>query len=117
LIVEDDEDVRQIYSHWLRQSGFDVTEAKDGPDALEIIGTSRLPDVIVLDLRLPTLDGVAVRNRLAAHEDTARIPVIVITATTGDLAELNAAAILRKPVTFESLVDAVRTATVDGTRF
>jgi CheY-like chemotaxis protein len=114
LVVEDDDDVRQIYSHWLRVSGFEVTEAGDGTDAMEMINGGAVPDVIVLDLMLPTLDGAAVRHELAARAETARIPVIVITALMSDVSALNVASVLRKPVTFESLVAAVRTASLDA---
>ena len=117
LIVEDDEDMRLVYSHWLRGSGCEVTEAGDGATAIEIIDAGAVPDVIVLDLMLPTLDGVAVWNELAARTDTARIPVIVVTASTGDLSDLNVTSILRKPVTSESLVAAVRSAALNAQHF
>ena len=117
LVVEDDEDMRNVYSHWLRGSGCEVTEAGDGADAIQIIGAGALPDVIVLDLMLPTVDGLAVWKELAAHAETAQIPVVVVTASTADLSDLSVASILRKPVTSESLVAAVRTAAVNAQRF
>ena len=117
LVVEDDEDMRNVYSHWLRGSGCEVTEAGDGADAIQIVGAGALPDVIVLDLMLPTLDGQAVWQELAAHAETAQIPVVVVTASTADLSGLSVASILRKPVTSESLVAAVRSAADNTQRF
>ena len=117
LVVEDDEDMRNVYSHWLRGSGCQVTEAGDGADAIQIIDAGALPDVIVLDLMLPTLDGLAVWKALAAHAETAQIPVVVVTASTADLSGLNVASILRKPVTSESLVAAVRSAAANAQHF
>jgi CheY-like chemotaxis protein len=110
LIVEDDRDLRHIYSGWLRVAGFDVNEASDGIDALEILDSGNLPDAIVLDLLLPTLDGVAVRDEIASHSNTRDIPVVVVTGRTADAIQLNVATVLQKPIGFNQLVSAVRNA-------
>ncbi len=117
LVVEDDEDLRHMFRDALRFSGFDVREAGDGPDALRMIETAA-PDVVVLDLRLPTLDGVSVREELAANPRTKDIPIVVVTGATVDPDRLQGARLLRKPVPPDDLVATVRglLATVLGRR-
>jgi CheY-like chemotaxis protein len=109
LVVEDDNDLRVLYRDWLKYAGFDVIETADGIDALQIIDSSP-PDVIVLDVRLPTLDGVSVREEIAADARTRDIPVIVVTGAVVDLTRLKSTRVLHKPVNREQLVSAVRAA-------
>jgi CheY-like chemotaxis protein len=109
LIVEDDDDLRALYRDWLKYAGFDVIETADGIDALQIIDSSP-PDVIVLDIRLPTLDGVSVREEIAADGRTRDIPVVVVTGTPVDASRLKATRLLKKPITREQLLVAVRDA-------
>ena len=118
LVVEDDEDLRHMFRDALEFNGFDVREAADGPDALRIIETTP-PDVVVLDIRLPTLDGVSVREELAANPRTKDIPILFVTGTTVDPDRLQGTRLLRKPVPPDDLVATVRgsLATVLGRRF
>lgn len=109
LIVEDDNDLRVLYRDWLKYAGFDVIETADGIDALQIIDSSP-PDVVVLDVRLPTLDGVSVREEIAADARTRDIPVIVVTGAVVDLTKMKSTRVLHKPVNREQLVSAVREA-------
>jgi CheY-like chemotaxis protein len=69
----------------LRADGVDVIEAGDGRAALTAIAERR-PDLVLLDLRLPELDGRAVLERLAADESLRAVPVVVLTAFTADVA-------------------------------
>lgn len=108
LIVEDDQDLRTIFRMWLRAAGYDVHEAADGVDALRIVEQAP-PGLVVLDLGLPTLDGVSVYEELASNVQTRDIPVVVVTGSVDvNLDRLPAACILRKPVTPEELLAAVR---------
>jgi CheY-like chemotaxis protein len=78
LIVDDFEDNRAMYAEFLRYSGFDVIEASNGAEAIER-ATAASPDVVVMDLSLPVLDGWEATRRLKADARTRHIPVIALT--------------------------------------
>jgi CheY-like chemotaxis protein len=91
LVVEDDPATRELLRRALEQDGWTVEEAADGAEALERI-EAQPPAVILLDLMMPRLDGFEVVDRLRAHDDWRRIPVIVVTArdlTEADRRRLN----------------------------
>jgi DNA-binding response OmpR family regulator len=113
LIVEDDADLRQLYRQTLSMAGYDVMEARGGFEALRHLD-SKLPDIVVLDLLLPGLDGRTVRDELAAQTLTSQIPIVVVTGSTEKLESLEVACILRKPFSPERLVEAVRTCLAAG---
>lgn len=77
LLVDDDTTVREVVADYLRRAGVDVVEAADGHEALEHAAT-RTPDLVILDLMLPGLDGLEVFRRLRA--DSIGIPVLMLTA-------------------------------------
>ncbi|WP_147943121.1 MULTISPECIES: response regulator transcription factor [Microbispora] len=77
LVVDDEPDIRELLSASLRYAGFEVITASSGRDAVQIAGKMR-PDLIVLDVMLPDLDGFAVTDRL--HASGRRIPVLFLTA-------------------------------------
>lgn len=79
LVVDDEVAIRQLVVMTLARDGLDLREAADGIEALEQIAERR-PDVIVLDLAMPVLDGFAVLERLHEKPETRSIPVIVLTA-------------------------------------
>lgn len=82
LIVEDQSELRRLYAQELTLSGFDVIEAGNGADA--IVHTSeRFPDVVLMDLSLPILDGWEATRRLKDDNRTAHIPVVALTAHDG----------------------------------
>jgi two-component system, cell cycle response regulator DivK len=82
LIVEDQQDLRQLYAEHLTLSGFDVIEAANGAEAIDQT-TSNLPDVVLMDLSLPIIDGWEATRRLKADARTAHIPVVALTAHDG----------------------------------
>jgi CheY-like chemotaxis protein len=108
LIVEDDEDLRRMFRTALTLAGYEVTEAGDGLEALQRLDSSP-PHLVVLDLLLPGVSGVVVRQEIAAQALTREIPVVVITGSTMLEADLDVACFLRKPVTPDRLVDVVQT--------
>ena len=77
LIVEDNEHMHRIYADKFRRENFEVVDAFNGEEALALAARSR-PDVILLDLMMPVMDGFEVLKRLKADPDTAPIPVLVI---------------------------------------
>jgi CheY-like chemotaxis protein len=113
LIVEDDAELRRMYSQALLMAGFDVREARGGFEALQKVDSDP-PEVIVLDLILPGIDGFTVQAELAAHAHTRSIPIVVVTGTTGNLDDMEVACLLRKPVTPDSLVGAVKKCLASG---
>lgn len=114
LIVEDDRDLRRIFGHALMFAGFRVQYAADGVDALRII-ESHPPHLVVLDLGLPTLDGLSVHDEIMAGQETRTIPVVVVTGSAHDFSQrLPDTCVLRKPVTPRQLVTTVRQCLGDG---
>jgi DNA-binding response OmpR family regulator len=79
LIVEDEEPLRRVLRDLLERDGFHVLEANNGVQALDQIDRGA-PDVVVLDLNLPQLDGFGVLARLRSRPATAHLPVIILTA-------------------------------------
>ena len=78
LLVDDYPDAREMYSEYLQFSGFDVVEAANGMEALQS-AIDRSPDIILMDLSLPVMDGWEATRRLKADERTASIPVVALT--------------------------------------
>jgi two-component system phosphate regulon response regulator PhoB len=78
LVVDDEEDVVEIISHFLQQEGFNVLTAYDGEEALE--QATQDVDLLVLDVMLPGLDGFEVARRLRGRVETEKIPILFLTA-------------------------------------
>ena len=115
LIVEDDQATRRMYRTALGFGGFEVIEAADGMSALHILDQRR-PDIVVLDLMLPMLSGLVVQQEIAAHASTRNIPVVIVTGSDMGLDHVDVPCILRKPVTPDQLVAAVRNCLASGAR-
>ena len=78
LVVEDYQDAREMYAAYLQFSGFDVAEAQNGVEAVEKT-TELLPDIVLMDLALPRMDGWEATRRLKADPRTRHIPVVALT--------------------------------------
>ena len=113
LVVEDNADLRRLFRTALSLAGFVVDEAPDGIDALRIIET-RVPDLVVLDLMLRSLDGRSVQQELAASPFTRDIPIVVVTGSALEVSGVNVSCVLRKPVMPDQLVETVRHCLVRG---
>jgi CheY-like chemotaxis protein len=79
LVVDDTSDTRDMYSLYLSGRGFKVPTARDGLSGIEAARTHQ-PDVIVMDLSMPGLDGIETTRRLKADPRTSHIPVLILTA-------------------------------------
>jgi len=79
LIVDDEQEIRQFLDIVLREKGFDVLTAGGGAEALGL-ARSALPDLVLLDIMMPEMDGWTVLERLKAEEPTARVPVAMLSA-------------------------------------
>lgn len=110
LIVEDDADVRETMAEVLESEGFAVQSAREGREALELLHGGARPDLILLDLMMPGMNGWELRAELDQQRDLAAIPVIVVSAMDpgpdrGSV--LRAAGFLKKPFTLSSLLTAI----------
>jgi|SRR6516165_9315098 len=85
LVVEDQEDNRQILRDLLTNAGYEMIEAENGEDAVAS-AQARRPDLILMDIQLPILDGYEATRRIKADPDLKSIPIIVVTsyALSGD---------------------------------
>jgi two-component system response regulator len=123
LLVEDNPDDEELTLLSLRRNnlGHDIVVVRDGVEALEFMSgegqyagrnIDLMPAVILLDLKLPKLDGLGVLKRLRADPRTRRQPVVVLTSSSQDADviasyQLGANSYVRKPVEFSSFMDAV----------
>lgn len=78
LVVDDYQDAREMYAEYLQFSGFRVAEAKNGNEAVEQAFALK-PDLILMDLSLPGMDGWEATRRLKADETTRHIPIVALT--------------------------------------
>ena len=112
LVVEDDRDIAELVGRYLEKAGFATELQASGRDALTAIG-QRPPDLIVLDLMLPQIDGLEVCRAVRAHDKTAAIPIIMLTARAEESErikglEIGADDYLAKPFSPNELVARVR---------
>jgi CheY-like chemotaxis protein len=108
LVADDDEDILTLVGVRLERAGYDVMTAKDGVEALEVV-EGRTPDVAVVDVMMPRMDGHELVRRLRERPETAAIPILVLTAAVQDRvaeasAEAGADAHMRKPFSARDLV-------------
>ena len=83
LIVEDDDDILGLLNYNLSRQGYRIETAGDGYEALEILGR-RTPDLVILDLTLPDMDGLEICGRIRRERKTAHLPVLILTARGED---------------------------------
>ena len=84
LIVEDDEDLVRLSTHWLEREGYQVEHAADGGAALKLLGRDPLPALVLLDVMLPKIDGFEVLRRIRADRRTRTLPVVMVTSFSRD---------------------------------
>jgi phosphate regulon transcriptional regulator PhoB len=112
LVVEDEPDIRELILHHLAQDGFLCRAASSGPEALAE-ARARPPDLVILDLMLPGIDGLEVCRRLRGDPTTAAVPIIMLTAKADEVdrvvgLELGADDYVVKPFSPKELVARVR---------
>lgn len=110
LVIDDDDDNRDALGEVLRDEGYEVTCARDGAEALALLRGMR-PDVILLDLNMPTMDGMEFRAAQRRDPSLALIPTVVMTASdrlSRAMGELAPEATVRKPLKLGSLLSVLR---------
>jgi len=112
LVVEDEPDIRKLVNYHLAQERYKVLEAEDGEQALKIVQRDK-PNLVILDLMLPGLSGLEICKQLRERPDTAKLPILMLTAKAGEAdrvvgLELGADDYLAKPFSPRELVARVR---------
>jgi two-component system phosphate regulon response regulator PhoB len=112
MVVEDDQDIRELISYNLGKEGYTVVPAESGEQALKLIETTN-PDIIILDIMLPGMDGIEVLRNLKQGSRHAAVPVIMATAKSEDSdiitgLELGADDYIAKPFSPKVLIARVR---------
>jgi len=117
LVVDDSLSVRRVLSNLVRDAGWNPVAAKDGVEALEILQRSaRVPDVILLDIEMPRMDGYELTATLRGQQGFERVPIVMLTSRAGEkhrrkAFELGATEYLVKPFHDDTLRDVVRRVT------
>ena len=112
LVADDEQEIRNLLDHFLKGQGYEVVLASDGNEALKLAAEEN-PQVIILDIKMPGLDGLEVCKQLKENEQTKLIPVIVITGFEDNKMEsLNIGAddFVNKPFDMAEISSRVRSA-------
>jgi len=112
LVVDDEDDVVQFIQNVLTTEGFDVVTAYDGLGAIDV-AIAEKPDVIILDIMMPVMDGYEVCAKLRASEETSRIPILCLssaytTSAVRQSREMGAQGYIVKPFAPADLVNEIR---------
>jgi PAS domain S-box-containing protein len=114
LVADDEEDIRSLIAGHLRRAGHQVLEAADGEQALQAARAEQPPSLVLLDIRMPRLDGLGVLRALRDDEATRNLPVVMMTTSRGMSAsdrsaidQLGASVLLHKPSSAEELAELI----------
>ncbi|HRY28614.1 MAG TPA: response regulator [Elusimicrobiota bacterium] len=115
VIVEDDHYILDFMKFTLEQQGYEVIPAADGQEGLDMI-QSHLPILVVLDLMLPKIDGFTILKRMNEHAETAKIPVVIVSAYTASQStrrmvqsQKNVREVFTKPIRSKEFVAKLKT--------
>jgi chemosensory pili system protein ChpA (sensor histidine kinase/response regulator) len=113
MVVDDSVTVRKVASRFLEREGFLVVTARDGVEAMKLLQENQ-PDIMLLDIEMPRMDGFEVARRVKANEELKQIPIIMITSRTGEkhrkrALDLGVEGYLGKPYQEEELLEAMTT--------
>jgi CheY-like chemotaxis protein len=108
LLVEDDLDIRTSLTELLEMEGFNVVTANNGQEALNRLQTTPLPDLILLDLTMPVMDGRTFLEHKLKDPSWKSIPVLLFSAASGMNEVPGATATIKKPVDIDELMDTLQ---------
>lgn len=110
LIVEDDRDIRDVLAEILAEEGYRVLVAEDGLEGLKRLSEGPRPQLILLDLMMPRMDGYQFREEQRKNPSWAGIPLVLLTAgveSSDKITALGALDVVRKPVKIDFLLDLI----------
>ncbi len=112
LVIDDDKDICEVVRYIVAQDSHDVLQATNGQEGLKV-ASEKCPDLIILDIMMPEMDGYTLNTKLLANPSTQSIPVIVLTAKGGQMRETflpapNVRAYMEKPFEPEDLLAQIR---------
>ena len=112
MVVEDYDDTRLLLKHALEGLGYSVLEASNGQEAVDLAGREH-PDLILMDLDLPILDGIAATQRIRQQSDLEKVPIVAVTAYPMSYTHVKAFAkgcdeYMSKPIDISELASVVR---------
>jgi two-component system, OmpR family, alkaline phosphatase synthesis response regulator PhoP len=112
LVVDDESDFIQLLKYNLENQGFDILTAGDGVAALNV-ARRELPDVVLVDLMLPDIDGFSVCEILRSQPSTSKVPIIVVSALDGEYVrsrgiQTGVSCCFKKPVDMKALGESIR---------
>ncbi len=120
LVADDEVDIRHLLAGYLRRAGYRVLEAGNGLEVLELV-SKESPGLVLMDIRMPEMDGITALKELRANESTRDLPVVIMTASPGAIEEsgttvdaLGVSGLLGKPFTAEELASAILRGLEDG---
>jgi CheY-like chemotaxis protein len=110
LVVEDDSSIRELLVELLQSEGYDVSSAVNGLEGLKFLQTQSNPDLILIDLMMPVMDGYSFRSEQLKNPDWAKIPVVVMSAEANAKEKMRSydiSAFLSKPVELDTILKTV----------
>jgi CheY-like chemotaxis protein len=118
LVVDDNEDIRDVFCRLVERAGHRAATATDGQDAVDVLERESF-DVMLLDLTMPRMNGVDVVRWIRAHPDVApKMRIVVISAWAGEhravLQELGVVTVMQKPLRIQQLTDLIEETLLDS---
>jgi CheY-like chemotaxis protein len=110
LVVEDDSSIRELLVELLESEGYEVASAVNGAEGLKVLQIQRTPDLILIDLMMPVMDGYTFRTEQLKNPQWALIPTVVMSAEANakeKMKKFNISAFLSKPVELETILQTV----------
>ena len=110
LVVEDDNSIRELLVELLQSEGYHVSSAVNGLEGLKYLQTQSNPDLILIDLMMPVMDGYSFRSEQLKNPDWAKIPVVVMSAEANAKEKMRSydiSAFLSKPVELDTILKTV----------
>jgi chemosensory pili system protein ChpA (sensor histidine kinase/response regulator) len=120
LVADDDDSIRELWTEVLTRAGYRVLTARNGREALDLMRAA-VPDLLILDLHMPEMDGQAVLDAFGSSPVFGRIPVLIVSGfledeAPGNSPRLNIVGRLPKPMRTTALLEAVRAGLANGHR-
>lgn len=110
LVVEDDNSIRELLVELLQSEGYEVASAVNGLEGLKYLQSQKYPDLILIDLMMPVMDGYAFRTEQLKNSDWSKIPVVVMSAEANakeKMKKFGVTAFLAKPVELDTILKTV----------